>query len=908
MKKNIILSVSLFAFFSLFVSSAFAWSPPSTTAPGGAAYAPINTGIFHQIKQAIFAPVGLMAHRIQIEPCQGSSWPLAPNGNCNLGGIFNLSQPYDMFSAQNLLGNAGIIVRSTGSTRILDGSSNLADGSILRTTNNDGTVKWLQPSQNIQPGDVLTWNLDQNNNGYPDWAPGSGGGSSLWNDNNGVLHPLDINKRVSIGADTLVDPLDRLQISNGGVRINNGGLNVMNGVTSLYYPNGVPGSTLPAFFVNVGGVQQLRVNLSGGVRIRPTSSSPQPGDVLTALNTAGDVEWQPPASGGTTLPTGATLGQVLTWNGSTPVWQTPASGSLWTDTGTALHSNNITRKIGVGTNNPAAMLEVKVSSPAPIAALGSPATTATGSYAIATGRDTTASGTSSFTSGYQTSVSGLGSSAFGVNSQVAGDVSFASGTGHSVSAHYSTALGRNIQISNTAHHSMGIGLSNGSSSPITNPNVMAIMRGRVGIDTVSPTQKLDIDGQIRIRGGNPGLGKVLTSSDDGTATWETSTSGLAGSGTTNYVAKWTPNGDTLGNSQIFDNDSRVGLGTNNPNAFFHVENGAGGNNGSGPTLTIGGNTAAATGDRSIAIGHYAKAQGQFGISLGHMSEARGLNSLALGYNPIARGQESIAIGRQSETAVGALGSIALGTKVVVNGQSSIGIGLGDPYNQSIPSTTTVNFNEPHTLVISRGDIRIGELPSAPINNQQIDARPHIMSIHEAVKIGGPFLQGVSDPILGLGREGFKQKAIFSATVKWSTNINGTDYRHRGLTIDRSGLLYQVGDSQFFGGISHTGPIIQSSDFNLKKNISDLNGSLSSILSLRPVRYELKENANNGETVGLIAQEVQAVYPELVHQNESGLLSLEYSKLVAPLIGAIQEQQNQISVLEQRIHDLELRLQ
>lgn len=45
--------------------------------------------------------------------------------------------------------------------------------------------------------------------------------------------------------------------------------------------------------------------------------------------------------------------------------------------------------------------------------------------------------------------------------------------------------------------------------------------GNVGLGTATPGQKLDIDGQIRIRGGNPGAGKALTSDADGNATWAT---------------------------------------------------------------------------------------------------------------------------------------------------------------------------------------------------------------------------------------------------------------------------------------------------------------------------------------------------------------------------------------------------
>jgi len=44
--------------------------------------------------------------------------------------------------------------------------------------------------------------------------------------------------------------------------------------------------------------------------------------------------------------------------------------------------------------------------------------------------------------------------------------------------------------------------------------------GNVGIGTITPEQRLDVDGQVRIRGGNPGVGKVLTSDANGNATWE----------------------------------------------------------------------------------------------------------------------------------------------------------------------------------------------------------------------------------------------------------------------------------------------------------------------------------------------------------------------------------------------------
>lgn len=63
-----------------------------------------------------------------------------------------------------------------------------------------------------------------------------------------------------------------------------------------------------------------------------------------------------------------------------------------------------------------------------------------------------------------------------------------------------------------------------------------------------------------------GAGKVLTSDAEGRASWGVGGGGgVGGSGTPNYVSKWTTN-TALGNSQIFDNGANVGIGTNNPQA------------------------------------------------------------------------------------------------------------------------------------------------------------------------------------------------------------------------------------------------------------------------------------------------------------------------------------------------------
>jgi len=94
----------------------------------------------------------------------------------------------------------------------------------------------------------------------------------------------------------------------------------------------------------------------------------------------------------------------------------------------------------------------------------------------------------------------------------------------------------------------------------------------------------------------------------------------------------------------------------------------------------------------------------------------------------------------------------------------------------------------------------------------------------------------------------------------------------------------------------------SSDRSLKTNITPLVGSLNKILHLQGVSFDWK--GDGGESIGVIAQDVEKVYPELVNTDKkTGLKSVEYGNLVAPLIEAIKEQQKQIDELKAEVQSL-----
>ena len=102
----------------------------------------------------------------------------------------------------------------------------------------------------------------------------------------------------------------------------------------------------------------------------------------------------------------------------------------------------------------------------------------------------------------------------------------------------------------------------------TNQFFLQKTTGNVGIGTISPTAKIEVAGQVKITGGSPAAGKVLTSDSSGLASWAVpdsvaETDPKVGTSATNRVPKW--NGTTLVDGSITDNGN-VGIGTTTPDS------------------------------------------------------------------------------------------------------------------------------------------------------------------------------------------------------------------------------------------------------------------------------------------------------------------------------------------------------
>ena len=113
---------------------------------------------------------------------------------------------------------------------------------------------------------------------------------------------------------------------------------------------------------------------------------------------------------------------------------------------------------------------------------------------------------------------------------------------------------------------------------------------------------------------------------------------------------------------------------------------------------------------------------------------------------------------------------------------------------------------------------------------------------------------------------------------------------------------QVG-SNIIGNSSATGTVTASSDIRLKTNIETISDALNKVLDLRGVEFDRPDLDGSPRHIGVIAQEVENVIPEVVFDGADGYKKVAYGNLTAVLIEAVKEQQKQIDELRNEIKKL-----
>ena len=102
-----------------------------------------------------------------------------------------------------------------------------------------------------------------------------------------------------------------------------------------------------------------------------------------------------------------------------------------------------------------------------------------------------------------------------------------------------------------------------------------------------------------------------------------------------------------------------------------------------------------------------------------------------------------------------------------------------------------------------------------------------------------------------------------------------------------------------GTIRASSDVIAYSDARVKENVNTITDALTKVTSLRGVTYTRNDMDDKSEKIGVIAQEVLPILPQVVQQDNNGNYSVAYGNIVGVLIEAIKELKAEIDILKQK---------
>ena len=328
----------------------------------------------------------------------------------------------------------------------------------------------------------------------------------------------------------------------------------------------------------------------------------------------------------------------------------------------------------------------------------------------------------------------------------------------------------------------------------------------------------------------------------------------------------------------------------------------------------------ANGAMSTAFGYQTDAAGDYSIAMGIMSEAVGENSTAMGYNSIAVGENSTAIGR--ETAAVGVSSTALGrfttavdyASLVIGQYNSSGSSNGDSNGYS-PSNTAfvigngtssnsksdafkVMFNGNTT--IGGNDLTIGDLSAFSGTFSQRSAIDVVAHADGDLMTG--YISGSTGDRFNIELDANNSMAKISSGGGYDLTFSteGGVMNFEGNGMDTATYAFD-GNATVSDDLTVSGDVVVSSDARLKSNIASLGSTLSKLLLIDGKSYTMKKDGK--QKIGVLAQDIQKVFPELVTEDNNEMLAVNYQGLVPVLINALKEQDEKISRLENLVEKL-----
>ncbi|MFC1649844.1 FG-GAP-like repeat-containing protein, partial [Patescibacteria group bacterium] len=294
-------------------------------------------------------------------------------------------------------------------------------------------------------------------------------------------------------------------------------------------------------------------------------------------------------------------------------------------------------------------------------------------------------------------------------------------------------------------------------------------------------------------------------------------------------------------------------------------------------------------DSNVAVGPYAMYGAGSGIS--------GYQNVAVGYGAmygLTSGYQNVALGMYASTDLTTgLDNVTLGYysgRYQTTGNNNILIGReagrGTSASTAANNNTIIGYQAGYNLNSSDvGNVYLGyqagynETGSNKLYIENSNANPNNALIYgdfsaDEITLNASVGIGTTNPGLALDVVG---SARFSAVGSGTYNAD--------LNLTSDGTLTTA-----------------SSDVSLKENLTTLASPLDKVMQLSPYTFNWIDDPDRTD-VGLVAQEVAEIIPEITFTNPvDGLMGINYSRLPAVLVGAMQEQQGQILDLGSQVLD------
>lgn len=311
-------------------------------------------------------------------------------------------------------------------------------------------------------------------------------------------------------------------------------------------------------------------------------------------------------------------------------------------------------------------------------------------------------------------------------------------------------------------------------------------------------------------------------------------------------------------------------------------------------------------DFSIAGGfHMApneqRPMGKYSFALGYASEAQSSHSIAMGANSVALGVGCVSIGVSSYASK--FGSMALGAGTSATAEYAVSMGLYSiaSGNHSMAINAFTKASGYYSLAQGYNTMSQGAYSSAfGVNTNAIGLGSMATGMGSLARGNGSTSIGegtIANSFLSFVAGRFNDTTAVS-TNGW-INTDPLFIVGNGLTSsNRSNALTLFKN----GNMTIAGTLTQNSDARLKQNIQRLDEVMSKLQQINGYRYQWNTPyADNQEIkIGLLAQEIEEVIPELVRHDNTGVMSVDYSGLIPYLLEAIKLQQQEIEMLKSRL--------